>query len=189
MIFKEKSIVLKDGRTCILRSPKLEDAFEMMEFIKLISGETNFILRYPEECNETVEQEEQFLLNVIQSNSVLMIIAFVDGKVAGNCQLNLKNRMKVCHRASIGIGIKKEYWNVGIGSALFKELIQFSEKLGLEQLELEFIEGNKRAQALYEKMGFVIYGERKNAIKLKDGTYLSEFLMVKSLDNDFNGKN
>jgi len=30
-------------------------------------------------------------------------------------------------------------------------------------------------------MGFTIFAERKNALKLRDGSYLSEFFMVKYL--------
>ena len=52
---------------------------------------------------------------------------------------------------------------------------------GTEILELDFIEGNTRAQRLYEKMGFAIVGFKRNAFKLKDGTYLGEFSMQKLL--------
>lgn len=50
-----------------------------------------------------------------------------------------------------------------------------------EILELDFIEGNTRAQRLYEKMGLAIVGFKRNAFKLKDGTYLGEFSMQKLL--------
>lgn len=48
-------------------------------------------------------------------------------------------------------------------------------------MELEFIEGNERAQRLYEKFGFRVISERPNAFKLKDGTQLSEIYMQKYL--------
>ena len=49
------------------------------------------------------------------------------------------------------------------------------------QLELEFIEGNERAKALYEKFGFKIYGYIPNSIRQKDGTLLKEYLMIKEI--------
>ena len=64
---------------------------------------------------------------------------------------------------------------------MFQEMIRIAKEQGIEQLELEVIEGNKRAMALYEKMGFRVVSEKPNAIKLKDGTLLSELLMVKDL--------
>ena len=48
----------------------------------------------------------------------------------------------------------------------------------LMQLELDFVEGNTRAQALYEKMGFKIVAERPNAIRLRDGRLLKEYSMI-----------
>lgn len=39
----------------------------------------------------------------------------------------------------------------------------------VRQVELEFIEGNSRAQALYEKVGFRVVGVHPDAFVLKDG--------------------
>lgn len=182
MIYKEKVIILKDGKKCVFRSPKVEDAEEMLEYLKICASETHFILRYPEECTETVEQEVRFLQNINDSKYDLMIVAIVDGEIAGNCQLNVKRRMKVRHRGSVAIVLKEKFWNKGIGTAMFNELIKYAKECRCIQLELEFIEGNNRARALYEKLGFSIFAERKRAIKLKDNTFLSEFLMSKSLE-------
>lgn len=49
-------------------------------------------------------------------------------------------------------------------------------------MESDFVEGNERARALYEKLGFEICGERKRGVILRDGTPLSMILMVKYLD-------
>ena len=182
MKYKEKVIILKDGKECTLRSPNVSDALAMMEYLKICSSETDFIIRYPEECTETVEQEARYLQNINDSKYDLMIVAVIDGEIAGNCQLNIKRRMKICHRGSVAIVIIEKYWNKGIGSAMFREMIEYAKAMGCIQLELEFIEGNNRAKALYEKFGFNVFAERERAIKLKDGTFLSEFLMVKFLD-------
>ena len=37
---------------------------------------------------------------------------------------------------------------------------------------------------LYEKMGFVITGELPNAIRLKDGTLLSDFKMIRKIERN-----
>ena len=76
----------------------------------------------------------------------------------------------------------KEYWNQGIGTRLFQELIRIAEENpNLIQIELEFVEGNSRARALYEKMGFRITGVKPNAIRLKDGTLLNEYSMIREI--------
>lgn len=45
MLFPEKEIALKDGRSACLRSPTTEDAAEMLAYLKDCASETHFILR------------------------------------------------------------------------------------------------------------------------------------------------
>ncbi len=181
MVFEQKEIRLKNGKTAILRSPVPEDAVELLEYMKQTAGETDFLLRTPEECTMTPEAEAVYLQKFNDSPTDLMIVCTVDGKIAGNCQVSRKNKRKNCHRGSIGIALLKEYWSLGIGSAMLAELIRAAEGWGLMQLELEYIEGNDRAFGLYEKMGFRVVGAIPNAIRLADGTLLKEFQMVRSM--------
>ena len=181
MRFETKEITLKDGREALLRSPRPEDAQAMLEYLKTTSAETEFLIRYPEECTETVEQEAAFLQKTLDSDLNMMIVCEVDGKIAGNCQITLHGRMKTKHRAGVGIALTREFWGLGIGSAMFEELVAAARKHGICQMELEVIEGNTRAMGLYEKFGFRTIAERPNAIRLKDGTMLKEILMVKTM--------
>ena len=49
------------------------------------------------------------------------------------------------------------------------------------QAELAFIEGNSRARAFYEKMGFRVVGFRPDVFRLKDGTVRNEYFMILKL--------
>ena len=181
MRFDEKHIRLRDGRGAVLRSPTPEDAVNMLEFVKTTAMETEFVIRYPEECTETAEQEASLLQKILDSDLNMMIACEVDGRIAGSCQIMFQGRLKTRHRAAVAIALVREYWGLGIGSAMFEELIRAAKVNGATQMELEVIEGNHRAMGLYEKYGFRVVGERPNAIRLKDGTMLREFLMVKTL--------
>ena len=65
---------------------------------------------------------------------------------------------------------------------MFEEMIQIAKtRDGVRQMELDFIEGNSRARGLYEKMGFRITGVKPDAIRLKDGTFLNEYMMVRRI--------
>jgi RimJ/RimL family protein N-acetyltransferase len=182
VLFPEKTITLKNGKTAILRSPKPEEAAEMLEYLRDVSGETHFVLREVEECTETLEQETAFLEATNASQGNVMIVCRIDGEVAGNCHLSFMKRAKVSHRASVAIALRKKYWGLGIGTAMFREMIAAAEVRPETMLvELEFIEGNARARALYEKFGFRIVAVRPNAFRLKDGRMLCEYFMQKEL--------
>ncbi len=183
MVFEEMTFELKDGRQALLRSPCEDDAEELLKFVAKASGETDYLTRYPEEWGDfTVEDEKSVILKKRLDKNELMIVCFVDGKIAGNCQIFFQSRIKERHRASVGIAILKEYWSLGIGTKMFKELIQAAKmRDGVRQIELDFIEGNSRARCLYEKMGFRITGVKPDAIRMKDGTFVNEYMMMKRL--------
>ena len=181
MILESKKILLKNGETAILCSPGPEDAAQMLENLKTTAAETDFMLRYPEECTMTTAQEVDFLQGIIASPNQLMILCEINGQIVGNCYLSFQPFIKTRHRGYVAMGIVKAHWNNGIGTAMFRELFDFAAKCRITQLELDVIEGNDRAMALYEKMGFRIAAEKPDAIRLKDGTMLSEFFMIKKL--------
>lgn len=181
MRYETKNIFLKNDLPAVLRSPAASDAPKMNAYLKRIAGETDFLIRYPEECTESDEDKAQYLEGITTSQKSLMIVCTIGGEIAGTCQLMFHQRLKTKHRAEVSISVLKKYWGLGIGTALFSEMISIAKGKGLYQLELDYVEGNERACGLYEKMGFVHVGEKPNAIRLKDGTMLKEFSMVKKL--------
>ncbi len=184
MIIPEIEFELKDGRKALIRCPKDEDIRGMLEYLYVTAGETEFILRYPDECAVYTEEGERALFERINnSDNEIMLVCLVGGKVAGNCNLSRSRYRKISHRGSIGVALMKEFWGLGIGTRFLSELIRFAEgQEGLLQLELDFVERNPRARALYEKMGFRITGVKPNAIRLKDGTLKNEYSMVLELN-------
>lgn len=181
MFYEPKQILLKNNTPAVLRSPTYSDAKAMNAYLKACSGETDFLLRYPEECTETEASEGDFLEQIKLSPNHLMIACLIDGEVVGNCSVMFNSMLKTRHRASVAIAIRKAYWGLGIGTALFTELIAAAKEKGILQLELDYVEGNERAAHLYQKMGFVPIGERPDSIRLQDGTLLKEIMMVKKL--------
>lgn len=183
MIFEDKKITLKNGVTAILKTPEITDAAKMLSYIKTACGETEFLARYPEEWDSmSIENEEKWIKNSRASQNTLLIACYIDDEVVGNCEITFKTGVKVCHRATVAIAILKEYWGLGIGSAMFEELLAAAKaRPKIEIVELEFVEGNDRARALYEKFGFRIVGERPNALKFKNGKMAKEYFMQRIL--------
>ncbi len=183
MIFKQKKVILKNGVEAILKTPEIKDAEMLLNSIKTATNETEFLSRSIEDWESvTIESEEKFILNVRESLNTLFIACYIDGIIAGNCDISFKTGSKTSHRATVGIALQKKYWNIGIGSAMFNELIKAAEEHdGTEIVDLEFIEGNNRAKALYEKFGFKIISVEPKIFKLKDGTYQNLVYMQKYL--------
>jgi disulfide oxidoreductase YuzD len=105
MKFPDREVVLKDGRTCILRPTSPEYAEEMIEYLTKTSAETPFLLRYPDEVHFTVEGEKELLGKILEDPYHIMMAAIVDGKVAGNGSIcGIGEKRKIRHRCSLAIG-------------------------------------------------------------------------------------
>lgn len=78
------------------------------------------------------------------------ILIFYKDNLIGWCDVDLyKNKT-----GSLGIGIKREYRDKGIGKYLLELIIDKSKDYGYEQLILRVRVKNERAIALYKKIGF-----------------------------------
>ena len=183
MEFQEKSIGLKDGGAVLLRAPRVEDAPEMVRYLPEVLRETDFMLRYPEEQHITEEQERGILERSLANPDEMLILCEAEGRIVGSSHISfMSSRIKTRHRATVGIALRQAWWGRGIGTAMMQQLLAAArQREGIEQVELQYIEGNTRARALYEKLGFRIAAVIPNAVLLKDGTHLNEYHMLLKL--------
>ncbi len=173
---KTKDYTLKDGLRCNIAELTAEDAAEMVEYMKQVTGETDKLAYGPEEFTMTVEQETEFLESQVQSKHSVMIAARVEGKIVGCLGFQGSNRKRTEHTGIFGISVMKEYWGIGIGKLLLESLISFAEDTGVTKINLKVRTDNIQAIALYEKMGFQIEGRERWGIKI-DGVYYDFYLM------------
>ena len=183
MIIEQFDFLLKDGRRATIRSPKVEDAQNLIKYLVKATGETDFLLATPEECSSySDEYERSFIENANSANNSYMLVCQVDNQIVGTARIDFYTHIKTKHRARVAVAVLRDYWGQGIGSRFFNEMISIAEsKPEVSQLELEFIEGNERAKALYEKFGFKVIGYIPNSIRQKDGSLLKEYLMIKEM--------
>ena len=182
MIIPETAVTLKDGTKAALRSPQPRDAAQLNAYLRLTSGETHFMVQYPEECNQSIETAQRRLQAMADDDRGFMLAAFLDGELVGNCGVNtMSDHFKMRHRASLGISIKKKAWGLGLGTLLMEKALEQAKENGFTQVELGVFADNERARGLYRKLGFTEMGCIPKAFCLKDGTYRDEVQMVKFL--------
>ena len=182
MKIEDKRLTLKNGTTATLACPQASDAAALLAYIKQTFGESEFLSRYPEEMEGfSVERESKWIDSHLSSPNALLLACYADGRIVGNCTLTRLAGQKMQHRATVAIAILRDFWGLSIGSAMLDVMLETARAWGVEIVELEFIEGNERAQRLYEKKGFVIVGSRPNIFKLRDGSTRGEYFMQKQL--------
>lgn len=164
----EKTLALKDGRCLHLRNAIKEDAKDVCDLFQLTHAQTDFLLAYPEESSFTVRQEADFLNGLLESPREVMLLAEVDGALAGCASVcAVGSKYKVCHRADFGISVNKAFWNLGIGKALTQAAIECAKTAQYTYLELSVVADNDRAVQLYQKAGFREYGVHPQGFRSK----------------------
>ena len=130
-----------------------EDAAELLDYLKIVGGETENLSFGAEGVPLGLEAEQDYLRAQSGSPDNVQYLAKVDGEIIGTASLNRRpNRMH--HRGVFGISLKKAWWGCGAASALTEAVLAFARGNGFEQLNLEVRSSNTRAIRLYEKYGF-----------------------------------
>ena len=177
-----QQIVLKNGKTAVLRNGVASDGSAVFENFNRTHAETDYLLSYPDENSFDSEKEGQFLEQKTASTHEIELIAFVDGKVAGTAGIEaVGTKDKVRHRAEFSISVLKEYWGLGIGRALTQACIRCAKEAGYTQLELTVVAENERAIALYRSAGFTEYGRNPRGFLSRASGYQELVYMLLEL--------
>lgn len=153
-----KDIIVKNKKV-IIREADNKDAKELIEYLNVIGGESDFLTFGTGEFNKSVEQEQDFIENVLENENALFIIAEVNGKIVGNLNFSGGPRKRTEHSGEFGVSVLKEYWGVGIGKELIEYLINWSKDSGIiRKINLRARTDNTRGIHLYKKLGFLEEG-------------------------------
>ena len=101
----------------------------------------------------TQEEEAAYISRIQASFDELMLVARIDGKVVGIASL-LHSAPLTQKRGNFSVTVLKDYWNIGIGSKLTSEIINFARLHHFEAIDLDVRSDNLRAIGLYEKFKF-----------------------------------
>ncbi len=174
--------IIKDNRTVTVRQATPDDAEKLLKTAMANILEQEFILTAPEEFKFTVEQEREWIKSMTANPANLLLIAEADGETAGILNVTGNPRKKLSHTAEFGMGVLKDYRNMGIGAMLIREMIAWAEKNErLEKLTLQVFANNEKAIHLYKKFGFREEGRLPKAIKNLNGEYIDNVMMYRML--------
>lgn len=110
----------------------------------------------------------------------VQIVAEADGEVVGAAGLHpIGTSPRKRHSMLLGINVAAGWQGRGVGKLLMHALCDYADNwLGLLRIELDVFADNRRAQALYERFGFVREGVRR-CEALRDGMYVDGWLMAR----------
>lgn len=79
-----------------------------------------------------------FIEDVEEPDKEALVVARYEGRVIGYGDiLACLNRTKMRHKCNLNVFVAKDFWGLGIGSALMDALIKFAYNAGYEKRQIE----------------------------------------------------
>lgn len=179
-----RRVVLRDGREAVIRVVRPDDADALHEsWVAMARDGRGMVADESEMTIERVEKSiTRYLMGDWSGENGVFLVGEVEGRVVADATVHRMGARRVHHVAVLGIGVHPSYQGIGLGRAMMDAPVAWAERVGVERLELAVRADNRRAIALYESMGFECESVRKRFVKLDDGTYLDDWVMVRWLE-------
>ncbi len=154
----------------------------MIDYMQIISTESNNIGFGMGEFQMTLEQEREVIRKYSESDNSVFLVGYIDEELVSLGNLSSSARPRMRHSADLGMSVLKKYWRKGIGQAMMHALIDWAKGSGiLRKINLEVTTYNTGGIALYKKMGFVTQGTISRRM-LIDGEFVTTYHMGLELD-------
>lgn len=166
-----------NGHDVMIRYPVIEDAPALQSYINTLSNEHTFILFQGKQM--TLEQEEEWVKEGLQSGLSVKGLLFVDGTHAGTADVDASPmELASSPEAVFGISLAKEFRGQGYGKLLMKTVLDEAKRvLPMRVIILDLFGNNTVARKMYESFGFVEVGRIPNGV-LHNGVYVDDVTMA-----------
>ena len=150
-----------------IRKATASDAENILEYCKIVGGETDNLTFGSEGISITVAKEQEYLESILHSDKQLYLIAVSNNEVVGTAVFSSYAKPRLAHRGELSISVKKSMWGKRIATQFMDEILYFAKNTAhIEIISLEVRSDNERAIALYKKFGFETVGTFDGFMKI-----------------------
>lgn len=151
-------------------------AFRALQLCALKDHPESFLLDFDEAKAQPEEHARQNFLGR------MFIGAFEAQQLVGYAGLNRYWGAKLRHKASVGgVYVAPAMRGKGVARRMIEAAIEKARSLGIELLHISANQAHPATVALYQSLGFEPYGIEKHILKLADGSYADDVLMMQFL--------
>ena len=181
-----KRLQLK-GQTIVLRAVAEDDIDMLLKFVNQLEcdkrqGEyadlfTGF------EKKVTRREEAKWLaslLDQIRGRDMVSVLAEVGGQIVANGEVARGDYQETRHHGRLALTVLSAYRGLGIGREIVKVLLREARRIGLKNVEVEFLATNKAAVHTYGKAGFIEVGRIPGKVR-RGGKMIDSMIMARRL--------
>jgi ribosomal protein S18 acetylase RimI-like enzyme len=176
--FKPVEKKLESGAEITIRECTADDAENLTRCILQYISESEHIPLTLEEFDTSMEYRTRWIESFRNEENSLMLVVIHNDLIIGNMDIRGGHRKRFRHTGITGMGLRKEWRGIGLGSLLLDSAIEWAKNNpSLEILWMQVYATNEAGIKLYEKKGFVQMGMQPDFIKLDDNTYVNNLIM------------
>jgi RimJ/RimL family protein N-acetyltransferase len=121
-----------------------------------------------------------YLEQIAEKDNNAYFLALINNEIAGVLSITADFHSRVRHIGELFIAVRQNYQQLGIGSLLFDDMLDWVQTLAtLKRLELTCQKRNTAAVHLYQKFGFEIEAVKKYGARDENGDLIDTLQMVR----------
>ena len=178
---KPTSFKLSSDQELLIREAEPEDAKKILEYVEVVSKESDVTSFGPGEFELSEKEESGVLESYKEKSNSLYLVAIVENEIVGALSFLGGKRKRIKHCGEFGMSVRKSHWRKGIGSHLISTLIGWAQIEGnIKKINLRVRTNNHKAISLYLKFGFTFEGKISDDF-IVNGRYFDHYCMGLSL--------
>ena len=183
---QKTEIQLRNGQIATVREAVPDDAVVLLRYLNGLTTETDFLSMAKDDFDWTEEKERPFIESHQRADNKLLIVGEVDGQIVGLLGFTGDDRTRLRHAGEFGIIVSKTHWQLGLGTALIRHLIDWARASGVvRKIGMRVRCDNERALRLYDRFGFVREGTITRQFAVA-GRFHDAYLMGLEIDPKIN---
>lgn len=178
-----RTVALADGAPLVVRPAAVADApaVAAIEHALACAGD-GMVVAVDQVRDATAEAHriDAMYRGWSAGDASMIAVAALAGEVVAHASLRQLAPAR-CRHVGVAIGVAAAARRRGVAAALLGYLIDHAAAWGLVRLELTVRADNAPAQALYRRLGFAVEATRARFVRLDDGRYVDDLVMVRFL--------
>ena len=172
-----KEIILPTNETLVIRIAQKGDAEAMLQYLKIVGNETDFLTFSGDEIKRSQSEQEKIIADHKNVENKIFLIAEINHQVVGLSNVSSRSRERLKHVGEFGVSTLKAHWGKGIATHLITVMIAWAKANPIiKKLNLLVLVHNESAIRLYKKLGFEIEGCLRSDFYIKGKFYDTYFM-------------
>lgn len=172
--------ITRDGRTFLIRQPRVEDAERLIEYSRLVFASTDQLLTTLEEYTITPANEKMWISGMVENPDNYVVLAEIENTIIGFLFFVGNTKSKTSHTGEFGVNVHPDFQGLGVGRALVEQMLAWATShQKIEKVYLTVFASNVKAIKLYQSLGFVEEGRYIKGARQLNGAYVDILQMYR----------